>query len=103
MCGGTEHFVRDCPSTPPGDFTSGQATVDISQFRILAPDKAMMAVGVVVGVMVAILIRTTGVIEVCSLVAEVARVLEEMTAGVLSFRPSSRLEHLLVTVIKGTE
>ncbi|KAM2101228.1 hypothetical protein ACFX1T_028275 [Malus domestica] len=70
---------------------------------MLALDRAMMAVAVVVRVMVAVLIRTSGVIEVCSLVAKVARVLEEVTAGVLSFRPSSRLEHLLVAVVRGTE
>nr|XP_028946860.1 uncharacterized protein LOC114820410 [Malus domestica] len=80
-----------------------QATVDISQFRILALDRAMMAVAVVVGVMVAVLIRTMRVTEVCSWVAKVTRVLEGVTAGVLSFRPSSKLEHLLVIVIRATE
>ncbi|KAM2074892.1 hypothetical protein ACFX1T_037845 [Malus domestica] len=64
----------------------------------------MMAVAVVIGVMVVVLIKTTRrVTEVCSFVAEVARVLEEMTVGVLNFQPTNSLERLLVTVIRGTE
>lgn len=80
-----------------------QTTVDIRPFRIMTVDRVLMAVEVVVGVTGAVLSRTLGVTEVYSLVAEVVRVSEVLIAGVLSFRPSNRLEHLLVTVAKGTE
>ncbi|CAN6677011.1 unnamed protein product [Malus baccata var. baccata] len=84
-------------------FPLAQTTVDISQFRMLALDRAMMAVAVAVRAMVAVLTRTLGEIEVRSLVAEVARVSEEMTAEVLSFQPSIRQEHLLVAVVRVAE